>query len=98
MALVLSLRKTQDFYVGTERFVMEVVHSEKLFRVRRESTGQTFEISDTTAIEVMDEVFVSAGDDPPPQTARIVISAPRNIRVLRGEKYRNPPPGVRGAA
>ena len=92
MPLVLSLKEGQDFYVGDERFVVEDVYSEMHFRVRRAGTGKIFEITDLGATEIMPDVFVSAGEKPQAPLARVNIEAPPSVLVLRGDKFRNPPP------
>lgn len=98
MALVLSLRKGEDFYVGNEQFVIDTIHSDVFFRVKHLESGRAYEISDTQATEIMDGVFVSSGEKPQAQMARVAIEAPANLMVLRGDKYRNPPPHIQKRA
>lgn len=89
MALVLSMRERSDFFVGDERFVVEQVYSDTHFRIRQDSSGRVFDITDQKSTEVMPEVFVSAGDKQPNILARVAIEAPRTIKILRGEMYRD---------
>jgi hypothetical protein len=91
MPLVLSLKTGQDFYVGGERFVIGEVFSEAHFMVTRASTGESFEVTDLRATEILTDVFVSAGERPQAQLARVAIEAPSDVLVLRGDKFRNPP-------
>lgn len=94
MPLVISLRTEQDFYVGNEQFVIGAIHSPRSFQVIHAASGKVFEIDDSRAVEVLPDVLLSSGDQGLPNTARLVINAPRNILVIRGDAYRNPPPSV----
>jgi hypothetical protein len=88
MALVLSLKEGQDFYVGPERFVVDSVIDETNFTLTRASDARVFKITDARAAEIADEVFVSAGDKPMAVLARVSIEAPPEKLILRGDKYR----------
>lgn len=94
MPLVLSLREGQDFYIADTRFMIRRVHSETHFELRNHESGDVFDISEKRATEVLPDVFISAGDRPQMQIARVAIDAPPTILVLRGEKYRTPPEEV----
>lgn len=87
MALVLTLKEEQDFFVGNERFVVDAVNGENDF-VLRNAQGKTFSISDRKSTEVLPGVMISAGSTAP--TAHVAIEAPQEIKVLRGDKYRRP--------
>jgi hypothetical protein len=95
MPLVLSLKESQDFFVGEERFVVDNVYSETRFTIWHEGTGKTHMITDEIATEVLPDVFISSGDRHSNSTASVAIDAPSNIMVLRGDKKRNPPDKVR---
>ena len=96
MALVLSLRKGDDFYVGDERFVVLAIHSPTAFSLMHERSKNTFQIGDAKAIEVYPSVFVSAGEKPEAMIARVAIDAPRSLLIVRGDKRRNPPAELSG--
>lgn len=108
MPLVLSLREGQDFFVGEDQFVIEKILAENRFQLRHKSKrtsgnvtfvgSRRFEITDEEATEVLPEVLVSAGHNPPPHTARVAIEAPQSVLILRGEKKRNPPPSMQEKA
>ena len=51
-----------------------------------------FSITEKQSVEVADDVFVAAGDLYQQGIIRAVIDAPRNVLILRGDKYRE---GVR---
>lgn len=89
MPLVLSLRQRQDFFVGDERFVIDHVYSDTHFRIRHEATGKVFDITDTMSTEILPDVRVFAGDQEQAMLVRVAIEAPREIVVLRGERYRD---------
>lgn len=93
MALVLSLRRGQDFYVGDEQFVVTAIHSETSFSLLHVPSEKTHRITETEAVEVCPDVFVSAGEKPEAMVARVAIRAPRERLIVRGDKRRNPPPG-----
>lgn len=87
MALVLALKSGQAFYVEHERFVVGAVVSEIDFEVTHERTGKTHHVTDSKSVEVLPDVFVSAGDRQQMLMARIAFEAPRSIRILRQEVY-----------
>jgi hypothetical protein len=102
MALVLTLRRGQDFFVGEVCFVVEEVLSPVRFRLHEEfpmghvspARPRSFEISDARATEILPDVLVSAGDNAPRASARIVIEAPQEVLILRGATKRKRAPQV----
>lgn len=89
MALSLSLRKNEDVLIGDQSFVVSEVMNGGRFFLQNAETGQTFEITDMEAVEIMSDVFVSAGDyDDSYGQVRVVIDAPREVSILRGEVAR----------
>lgn len=88
MALVLSLRQGEDFYVEDERFIVVEIFGPSRFQLKDAETGSIHEVTDEERVEILDDVFVSAGDRTQMGVARIAIEAPREIMILRGEKYR----------
>jgi hypothetical protein len=88
MALVLSLRAGQDFYVDDERVIVERVHGHSRFDLVVASSGKRCRVTDAEAAEIMEDVFVSAGDRPQAGFARVAIDAPADVLILRGERYR----------
>lgn len=88
MSLVLSMREGDDFYVANVRFVLREVHAETRFDLYLPSTKQLFKISEKEAINVLPDVFISAGDRGQSGIARVAIDAPRSILILRGDSYR----------
>jgi hypothetical protein len=101
MALVLTLRTGQDFFVGEVCFVVEEVLSPVRFRLHEFPSGhggltqpRSFEITDARATEIMPDVLVAAGCNAPKASARIVIEAPPEVLILRGATKRKLAPQV----
>lgn len=92
MSLVLSLRTTDDFFVGDQQLEVTRIYDDTTFTLtRREENSDddvSFEITEKEAVEVLPDVFVSAGDLFQRGIIRAVIDAPRNILILRGDNYR----------
>lgn len=88
MALVLSLRVGHDFFVAGEQVIVSAIHDPFKFNLKIVASGRVFQITDQEATEIMEEVFVSAGDRPQNGLARVAINAPRAIEILRGDRYR----------
>ncbi len=90
MPLVLSMRSKECFTVGDTLFEVESVKDDRHFIVRDVKQGRSFNIVDTHSTEVMHQVFVSAGSEPPLAMAKVVIDAPPSLRISRGERRRKP--------
>jgi len=88
MPLVLSLREGQDFFLDDEQVFVEKVDGLMQFRLVVAATRKSFEITDAESAEVLPNVYVSAGDRPQRGIARVAIDAPRNIRIMRGDRWR----------
>ena len=92
MALILSLKEEQDFYVADEHFVLRKITGQTSFilaHIRPETQMFTsHRITDERSTEIMPDVFVSAGDMHQSNVASVVISAPQEILILRGDLYR----------
>ncbi len=97
MALVLSLKVGQDFYVGDERILVLDIFTPTSFALIHERSGRVVRVSDARASEVLPNVFVSAGEKPEAMIARVAIDAPRSMLIIRGDKRRNPPSGFEKA-
>ena len=93
MPLVLTLKIADDFYVDHAQFVVEELEPHVACVIRRTSTGRKFRIVEERAIEILPDVHVSAGVRATSRQCQLVIAAPREVIVMRGERYRKPPPG-----
>lgn len=90
MALILSLRPGQDFYVGDERVLVGEVLGNSRLKITLPRTGRQYEINDEEAVELRErpDVFLSVGDRASPGMAKISIDAPRSIPITRGHVWR----------
>jgi len=89
MALVLSLREGQDFYLDDAQVLVTRVDGLMHFQLMLAASGLSFTITDAESAEVLPDVFVSAGDRPQRGIARVAIDAPREIRITRGDRWRD---------
>lgn len=93
MPLVLSLAGGQDFYVDEHRFIVTHQFHETQFRLERVADGARFDVVDDRSVEILPGVFCSAGDFRSDRSlARVVLEAPPDVLILRGEKYRQQHP------
>jgi hypothetical protein len=83
--LILSLKEGDDFTVAGKRMHIVKVLPDRHFVVYHESTDTHFEIVMDRMSEVEPDVFVSSGDRANASTARVVIDAPREIRIKRSK-------------
>jgi len=88
MPLVMSLKPGEDFFVGDERVIVGSIQGKTRFEVVVERTGVKYRISEEEAVELMPEVYVSSGPRPTAGVAKVAIEAPKEITILRGERYR----------
>jgi hypothetical protein len=88
MALVLSLRDGHDFYVADTQIIVGRVSGLTRFELSVPSTGKKYVVTDKESAEIVEDVFVSAGDRPQKGIARVAVTAPRSITIIRGDKYR----------
>lgn len=86
MALILSMREGEDFFVEDCRVVVSSIENERHFVVV--SGGQAHHVTDDKMVEVLPDVLISVGARAQSGLARLVIEAPRDKLILRGENYR----------
>lgn len=92
MALVLGIPMGADFYVGDTRMVVNKITSPANFEVLVEGKvmDHVYPISETPT-EVLRDVKLSAGLShgiPPAGMVKVAIDAPKKVRVLRGDLWR----------
>ena len=96
MALTLSLYPKADFFVDDTRVTL--IHVEDAYnfklKVHGKSVNFTFNVTDEEATEILPDVRVSSGlpDTRYPRSVKLVVQAPREIRILRGKVYREANP------
>lgn len=86
MSLILSVKEGEDFYVGEERFEVVEIVGATTFRLLHDVPDAPVQhcITEEHAVEILPDVWVSAGDGHPSNVACAVIRAPRAVLILRG--------------
>lgn len=90
MALTIGVVLGEDFYVGDTRVVVEDILSPTQSKVKVIGMGidKLFTITDQYSVEIMPGVKVSSGRKGTMDKARLAIEAHRNLKILRGDLYR----------
>lgn len=88
MPLVISLKPGSDFYVDDVRFVVTHIENANKFWIQKDGDPKPIMITDDEAVEIVPEVKASAGDYLMFQMIRLVLDAPRRIKIIRGEMLR----------
>lgn len=95
MGLVLELYPDEpynDFYVDDVRVVLHEIRHEMNFKLKvyTPALHSVFEVTDERAQEIMPQVRVSAGTgaDISRHGVKVVVEAPRRIKIDRGIVYR----------
>ena len=96
MALVLTLKQGEDFYVDKDQYFLREIVSEGNVRVSRVRDGAAFDVDDRKKTKVDEGVFLQIGDHMTSKACRLMIQAPRQLLIVTGAKKRNPPPSVTG--
>lgn len=90
MALVLTVEEGRSFFVGgTEIVVEHIIHPEK-YKLRVKGAIDNLVEVDFNGCEVLPDITISSG----PSTgrahlAKLVITAPRSVKILRDNLYYN---------
>lgn len=92
MALVLTMREGEDFFVCHEQFVLSQIVSDRDFILTRVRDQSTIRVTEGRSLELKPNVRVSVGARGQLGLARIALEAPRTISILRGSNYRKAPP------
>ena len=95
MALVLTLKQGEDFYVDRDQYFLREIVSEGTVRIARARDGAAFDVDDRQKTQVDDGVFLQIGDHMTSKACRLMIQAPRQLLIVTGAKKRNPPPSVK---
>lgn len=90
MPLILGLQKGHDFYVGASmtRVVVSDIQDAQNFTLKIKD--EEFFITDTCSQEILPDVRISCGNRGSAEIARLIIDAPREIRVFRGNVVHPP--------
>ena len=85
MALVLSLKEKEIFYIQDIPFIVREV-SKDFFYVDNLITNDRHRIDSTKMVELYPEVRASAGHYTKYKTVKLVIEAPKDIIIQREER------------
>lgn len=90
MALVLTLKKDDDFYIDGVRHVVDEVRSLTDVSIRRPGDGKKWTLKDDMMAEIAPQVFASVGLRGKNDLClcRIALEAPRHIPIMKGERLR----------
>lgn len=84
MPLILGLQKGHDFFVGADMTQVVVSDIEDGQHFTLTVNGQDFKISDECSQEILPDVRISCGNRSNSELARLIIDAPREIGIYRG--------------
>lgn len=91
MALVLAIGLDEDFYVKDTRVSLDSITHELKFKLKVHGSAMdnVYEITDKHALEILPNVRVSAGTnaDLVKGYVKVVIDAPKTIKILREDLY-----------
>ena len=90
MALILTLKKGERFYVGENIIEVTAIYSDAHFSIKVDD-GAEFDVLDDKMVEVIPEVFVSVGNRHVDDLARVAVEAPRSVPILREKLKRGTP-------
>jgi len=83
MALVLSIKEGQEFYVGNTRYSVEALKSQGFTLRQHGGKDITFEVTCDQMIEIAPQIHIRAGLATHKGEASIDIQAPKDILILR---------------
>lgn len=87
MPLIITLGIDEDVFIADDRIVVKEIYGDGDIDI--EANGEPMQIGDAEMSEVFPDVMMSAGLlANHPNFIRLVIDAPREKRILRGDKYR----------
>jgi hypothetical protein len=86
MALVLTLNLGDRFHVAGFGFTLLSIASYTEVAITRDSDGKIFYLSDRRSEEIHPDVWVAVGARGQMSTARLVVEAPRSIKIVPPSK------------
>lgn len=90
MALTIGLKPNSAFYINDTRVTVEQVFTSMNFKIKvhGKAMDSLFNITDRRSVEIMPKVMCSAGNKGSTDIVKIVIDAPRNMKILREKLYK----------
>lgn len=91
MALVLSVRESESVYVGDTKITLQKILTPVRYKVLVDGGAHHFdaiyEITAKERVEILPDVFLSAGIDANMREAKLAFDAPRDRVILRQRLY-----------
>ena len=85
MALILSLKENEVFYIEDVPYIIREVSKDQ-FYVDDLNSNKRYIIDDNKMVEIYPQIKVSAGFFTKYKTVKLVIEGPRHISIKREEK------------
>lgn len=87
MALVLALKRRDDFYVRDKRYVVNDIFSDTHVRVEMPD-GKITDVFAESVVEIEPEIFLQVGSRSQGEMVRLAIEGPRDVPIMNGKRYR----------
>jgi len=88
MALILGLHEGDSFYIGDLRVVVDEIIAPEKYKIRVcDTIEKVMTVQANNRVEIIPDVFVSAGKSDNRWEVRAALEAPKNIKILRGKLY-----------
>jgi sRNA-binding carbon storage regulator CsrA len=88
MALILAARENESVFIGDDKLtIIDIIHPTE-FKVRVEGMiDSVYTIKSSERVEVLPDVFLSAGNTGNMVSVKLVFEAPRDRVILRERLY-----------
>lgn len=87
MPLIMEMQEGEDMFVRDEQYVLSDVRDSE-FKLTRTRDKKVFDVTDRRMVELEPQVKACCGLGNFRKTAKVIVDAPRDILVRRGEIYR----------
>ncbi len=88
MALILGIREGRSFYLGDLKVSLEKIQTPQRVKVMiHGAINQVMTLGPNNRTELIHGVYASIGTDSTIEMAKIVIEAPKRIKILRDSLY-----------
>ncbi len=88
MALILGIREGRSFYLGDLKVSLEKIQTPQRVKVMiHGAINQVMTLGPNNRTELIPGVYASVGTDSTIEMAKIVIEAPRHVKILRDNLY-----------
>lgn len=89
MALVLALQQGRSFYANDTQVKLSKINNPQSIRLTIVGTAmdRSFEVTDRERVEVLPDVFVQLGSGSSLTMAKVVLEAPKAVKLWRDSLY-----------